>query len=66
MRAGAIPQSDPRLLTLAILGLYTSIWHWYRPTGVVPLKHIGEYFTQLALAMVGATPDGLKSERSAA
>jgi AcrR family transcriptional regulator len=66
MRAGAIPQSDPRLLTLAVLGLYTSIWHWYRPTGIVPLTHLGEYFTQLALAMVGASPDGLESERSAA
>ena len=61
MRAGAIPESDPRLLTLAVLGLYTSIWHWYRPTGIVALEHIGEYFTQLALAMVGASPDATPS-----
>ena len=60
MRAGAIPQSDPRLLTRAVLGLYNSIWHWYRPTGIVALTRIGEYFTQLALAMVGVPPDGTR------
>src|SRR3954464_5002055 len=37
MRAGALPQSDPRLLTLAVLGLYSSIWHWFRPTGIASL-----------------------------
>ena len=31
MRDGAIPETDPRLLTRAVLGLYNSIWHWYRP-----------------------------------
>ena len=31
MEQGAIPQADPRLLARAILGLYTSVWHWYRP-----------------------------------
>src|ERR1700760_3543498 len=30
MERGAIPENDPRLLTRAILGLYNSIWHWYR------------------------------------
>ena len=33
MRGGAIPETDPRLLTHAILGLYNSIWSWYRPGG---------------------------------
>ena len=35
MQQGAIPKHDPRLLTRAILGLYNSIWHWYRPNGIV-------------------------------
>jgi AcrR family transcriptional regulator len=56
MRAGAIPQSDPRLLTRAVLGLYNSIWHWYRPNGIVALARVGEYFTRLALAIVGLPP----------
>ena len=36
------------------------------PDGIVALADMAEYFTQLALAMVGAPPDGLESERAAA
>jgi AcrR family transcriptional regulator len=66
MRAEAIPQSDPRLLTRAVLGLYNSIWHWYRSNGILPLTHVGEQFTRMALAMVGAPPQTLESQRPAA
>jgi AcrR family transcriptional regulator len=66
MREGAMPQSDPRLLTRAVLGLYNSIWHWYRPDGIVALTHVGEYFTQLTLAMVGVPPETLEPRRAAA
>jgi AcrR family transcriptional regulator len=66
MRAGAIPDSDPRLLTRAVLGLYNSIWHWYRPNGIVALTRIGEHFTGLALAMVGVPPEALQPQRAAA
>ena len=45
MQQGAIPTNDPRLLTRAILGLYNSIWHWYRPNGIVALDRIAEFFT---------------------
>ena len=31
MDQGAIPERDPRMLARALLGLYNSIWHWYRP-----------------------------------
>ena len=31
MEQGVIPEADPRLLTHALLGLYKSVWHWYRP-----------------------------------
>ena len=37
MEQGAIPQADPRLLARAILGLYNSVWHWYRPRGGLSL-----------------------------
>jgi AcrR family transcriptional regulator len=66
MREGAIPETDPRLLTRAVLGLYNSIWHWYRPNGIVALGRVGEYFTQLALAMVGMPPNAVKPKRAAA
>jgi TetR/AcrR family transcriptional regulator, cholesterol catabolism regulator len=66
MREGAIPQSDPRLLTRAVLGLYNSIWHWYRPNGIIALTRVGEYFTQLTLALVGVPPKALQPKRAAA
>jgi hypothetical protein len=66
MRAGAIPQSDARLLTRAVLGLYNSIWHWYRPNGIVALTRVGDYFTELALTMVGVPPKTLAAQQPAA
>ena len=66
MREGAIPETDPRLLTRAVLGLYNSIWHWYRPNGIVALARVGEYYTELALAMVGLPPDAVEPKRVAA
>ena len=63
MREGAIPETDPRLLTRAVLGLYNSIWNWYRPNGIVTLSSVGEYFTELTLTMVGMVAE---PEREAA
>ena len=36
------PGTDPRLLTRAVLGLYNSIWHWYRPNGLIALDRVAE------------------------
>ena len=40
MEQGAIPEADPRLLTRAILGLYNSVFHWYRPGGDLALADV--------------------------
>ena len=56
MEQGAIPDGDPRLLTRAILGLYNSIWHWYRPSGEVALSRASDFYTARILAMVGVAP----------
>jgi AcrR family transcriptional regulator len=66
MREGAIDRTDPRLLARALLGLYNSVWHWYRPNGTVALTRVAEVFTQLALTMVGLPPRALEPERAAA
>ena len=66
MQQGAIPESDPRLMTRAVLGLYNSIWHWYRPNGVVALDRVAEFFTERSLALLGVAPDGLARQRAAA
>jgi AcrR family transcriptional regulator len=58
MRQGAIPESDPRLLTRAILGLYNSIWQWYRRDGIVTLETVSAFFTERALGMIGVGPGG--------
>jgi AcrR family transcriptional regulator len=57
MENGAIPDGDPRLLTRAILGLYNSIWHWYRPNGAVALHRAAEFYIARILAMVGVAPE---------
>jgi AcrR family transcriptional regulator len=66
MQQGAIPKNDPRLLTRAILGLYNSVWHWYRPDGIVALNRVADFFTDRSLALVGVAPDALSHARAAA
>jgi TetR/AcrR family transcriptional regulator, cholesterol catabolism regulator len=65
MREGAIPSHDPRLLARAILGLYNSIWHWYRPNGIVALNRIAEFFTDRSLALMGVAPEALDRPKAA-
>ncbi len=57
MEQGAIPDGDPRLLARAILGLYNSVWHWYRPDGIVALPRVAEFFVARSLALAGVAPD---------
>ncbi|HET6865512.1 MAG TPA: TetR/AcrR family transcriptional regulator [Solirubrobacteraceae bacterium] len=58
MRQGAIPEREPRMLARAILGLYNSIWHWYRPDQTLPLLTLATFFTARMLAVAGVPPDG--------
>ena len=53
MEQGAIPQADPRLLARAILGLYNSVWHWYRPRGSLTLEQVREFVVGRCLAVAG-------------
>lgn len=66
MEQGAIPEGDPRLLTRAILGLYNSVWHWYRPNGAVALHRATEFYVARILAMVGVAPQTAQSVLAAA
>jgi AcrR family transcriptional regulator len=58
MRQGAIPEREPRMLARAILGLYNSIWHWYRPDQTLLLPTLARFFTARMLAVAGVPPDG--------
>jgi AcrR family transcriptional regulator len=66
MQQGAIPANDPRLLARAVLGTYNSIWHWYRPNGIVALHRVAEFFTARILAMVGVPPEAAMPRRMVA
>jgi AcrR family transcriptional regulator len=56
MREAAIPETDPRLLTRAVLGLLNSVWHWYRPNGMIALERVAEFYTARAMAIIGLPP----------
>ena len=53
MEQGVIPEADARLLTRAILGLYNSVWHWYRPGGDLSLADVRDFYVARCLAVAG-------------
>jgi AcrR family transcriptional regulator len=57
MQQGLVPESNPRLLTRAVLGLYNSVWHWYRPGDSLTLAEVGRFIVARQLAVVGSTPE---------
>jgi len=57
MEQGAIPETDPRLLTRAVLGLHNSVWHWYRPRGPLPLDEVSDFYVRRCLAVLGLPPE---------
>jgi AcrR family transcriptional regulator len=56
MQQGLLPENDPQLLTRAVLGLYNSVWHWYRPGGTLSLEDVGRFFVGRQLAILGVDP----------
>jgi AcrR family transcriptional regulator len=57
MQQGLVPESDPRLLTRAVLGLYNSVWHWYRSGETVTLAGVGQFIVSRQLAVLGCSSD---------
>ena len=57
MEQGAIPEADPRLLARAILGLYNSVFHWYRPRGDLALADVADFYVRRCLAVAGLPMD---------
>jgi TetR/AcrR family transcriptional regulator, cholesterol catabolism regulator len=56
MQQGLIPESNPRLLTRAVLGLYNSVWYWYRPGDTLTLGEVGRFVVTRQLAVLGCSP----------
>jgi AcrR family transcriptional regulator len=57
MEQGAIPEADSRLLARAILGLYNSVFHWYRPRGDLALADVADFYVRRCLAVAGLPID---------
>jgi TetR/AcrR family transcriptional regulator, cholesterol catabolism regulator len=66
MEQGILPEADPRLLTRALLGLYNSIWHWYRPDQTLLLPTLAKFFGARMLTVAGVTPDAGAADAAAA
>jgi TetR/AcrR family transcriptional regulator, cholesterol catabolism regulator len=65
MEQGILPEADPRLLARAVLGLYNSVFHWYRPRGTVTLDEVADFFIRRELAVLGLSPDLLDGKPAA-
>jgi AcrR family transcriptional regulator len=63
MQQGAIEEADPRLLARAVLGLYNSVFHWYRPRGRMSLEEVADFFIRRELAVLGLSPDLLDGKK---
>lgn len=63
MEQGHLPRADARLLTRALLGLYNSIWHWYRPRGTLGLEDLSDFFVRRQLAVLGLPPELASGDR---
>ena len=53
MEQGTIPEAEPRLLARAILGLYNSVFHWYRPRAGLSLAEVADFYVARCLAVAG-------------
>ena len=57
MECGAIAEAEPRMLARAVLGLYNSVWQWYRPHGAIALDSVSAFYRTRMLELIGLPPD---------
>ncbi len=53
MGQGVIPTADPALLARAIVGIYNSVWLWYRTDGELDLEQVADFYAPRMLALAG-------------
>ncbi len=56
MEQGLLPERSPRLLTRAVIGLYNSVWVWYRPGGSLQLDDVARFYIDRQLDVLGCDP----------
>jgi AcrR family transcriptional regulator len=57
MQQGIVPEADARLMARAVLGLNTSVWQWFRPSGTLALREVADFYIRRQLAMIGLRPE---------
>jgi len=57
MEQGLLPERDPQLLTRAVIGIYNSVWVWYRPGGALQLADVGRFYVDRQLDLLGCDPE---------
>jgi AcrR family transcriptional regulator len=57
MQRDAIAEAEPRLLARAVLGLYNSVWQWYRPHGEIALDEVSGFYRTRLLELIGLPSD---------
>ena len=56
MEQDLLPERSPQLLARAVIGLYNSVWVWYRPGGSLPLEEVARFYVDRQLDVLGADP----------
>jgi TetR/AcrR family transcriptional regulator, cholesterol catabolism regulator len=56
MEQGLVPERSPQLLTRAAIGLYNSVWVWYRPGGALELGDVARFYIARQLDVIGCDP----------
>jgi AcrR family transcriptional regulator len=58
---GVFDATQPRVITLIMLGMLSSICNWYQSTGAMSAEEMIELITGLVFRMVSATPTAARS-----
>ncbi len=56
MEQGLLPERSPQLLARAVIGLYNSVWVWYRPGGSLELDEVARFYVHRQLDVLGCDP----------
>lgn len=51
------PDIDPKMTTLAVMGMINTIYQWYRPAGKLRPAYIGAAYADLVIRALACTPD---------
>jgi AcrR family transcriptional regulator len=55
VKSGVFTASEPRVLTLIMLGMLSGVCNWYQPNGAMSSEEMTELHTDLAFRMLGAS-----------